>query len=154
MILLYLAKLPRHSSLCIITKSEADISLGQHHPLASISISVTWLITPVLSDPLCCESWFYLLAEILPLVWTLTEWLQAFLPLVQLPADISYTEGREPSKTVSTKINVNFASDFTGFRTCLYCPFLSLHKLLHRSSHQYCWVELSSQTPSSVKQAF
>lgn len=37
-----------------------------------------------------------------------------------------YTESREFSKTVSTRINRNFVSDFNGFRTCLYCPFLSL----------------------------
>lgn len=83
-LLLYLTKLPRHSSVHIITKSEVDICMGHCHSLPRVQYhfhQCTWLTSPVLSEHLCCEIWLRsLLAEILPLVWTPAEWLQAFLP--------------------------------------------------------------------------
>lgn len=124
-VLLYLTKLPRHSSVGIITKSKVDTSVGQRDPLSTVqshSHQHAWPISPVLFEWFCCQVWFYLLAEILLLVWTPGEWLQACLPLAQLPASISYSQGREPSKTVSTKNQHEFCLILLGLELVSTTP--------------------------------
>lgn len=128
-LMLYLTKLTKHSSTAIFTKSEVDISTNQHHHLPTVQPhfhQCTCLMSPVLSKWLCCEVWFSLLAEILPLVWPSLSGYRHFLLLFNCLLTSPVLKGDSKSCFYQNQ------HDIAGFIACLCCPFLSFHQLLHR----------------------